>query len=99
MVTLPSGGLQWLFELQEQRSKEKKHKKEICPNHKMFEKNIGPHLFFQIPYLPHFLSMLNNLKSCGCAKWNSLNSKGNKAMSKEFKLKITNCFNEPIIKH
>jgi hypothetical protein len=28
----------------------------------MFEKNIGPHLFFQIPYLPHFFVYVEQSK-------------------------------------
>jgi hypothetical protein len=77
-------------------AKKKKHKKEICPNHKMFEKKQWTPPIFSNPISSSFFVYVN-LKSWGFAKWSSSNSKGNKAMSKKFKLKITNCFNEPII--
>jgi hypothetical protein len=56
----PNEDLQYFLELQKQRSNNKKEEEGELVQAK--QKTLKP-LYFQISYVPHFLLVLNNLKS------------------------------------
>jgi hypothetical protein len=81
----PNEDLQYFLKLQKQRSNDKKEKEDDLVQGK--KKTLRP-LYFQISYLPHFLLVLNNLKSYESANrrfTNPFSNKDNRATSKNFK--------------
>jgi len=86
----------WVLKIKEQC---RKHRKRM--NNSLKKIFLDPSLV-SAPYLPHFSSVLRDLKHMGASTrdfQSSLYSGGKDATIQKFKLKILICFNWPIIRH
>jgi len=83
----------------EVKEQSRKHRKKM--NNSLKKIFFDPSLV-SVSYLPHFSSVLSNLKHMGASTrvfQNSLYSGGKDATIQKFKLKILICFHSPIIRH